>query len=233
MELFTLQTVWAFLAIILIDIVLAGDNALVIGMAANRLPEHLRKRAIFWGTFGAIAIRFASVAALTYLLLIPGLRAIGAVALVWIGWQLVHDAGTHEIDAKHTFWGALSTIIVADAVMGIDNALGIAAAADGNFVLVIAGLLISVPIILFGATMVSRILARWPNTVFAGSFVLFVVAMLMFMKEPLLAAWWAALTPWATALVPWAVALVITAVQYNQARLQLHKKYLFKQSHNN
>jgi len=228
MELFTIQALWAFLAIILIDIVLAGDNALVIGMAANKLPEHLRKKAIFWGTFGAIAMRFVSVAALTYLLLIPGLRAIGAAALVWIGWKLVFDAGEHNVNARDTFWGALSTIIVADAVMGIDNALGIAAAADGNFVLVIAGLLISVPIILFGATMVSKILQRWPDTVFAGSFVLFAVAMLMLMKEPLMATWWAGLVPWVAVVMPWAFALVVTAVQYNQARLHLHKRYLFK-----
>jgi predicted tellurium resistance membrane protein TerC len=114
--------------------------------------------------------------------------------------------------------------------MGIDNALGIAAAADGNFVLVIAGLLISVPIILFGATMVSKLLQRWPDTVFLGSFVLFAVAMLMLMKEPLMAAWWAGLVPWAAAIVPWAVALVITAVQYNQSRLHLHKKFLFRRS---
>jgi YjbE family integral membrane protein len=228
MELFTLQALWAFLAIILIDIVLAGDNALVIGMAANKLPPDLRKKAIFWGTFGAIAIRFVSVAALTYLLMIPGLRAIGAAALIWIGWKLVFDHGEHNIEAKDTFWGAISTIVVADAVMGIDNALGIAAAANGNFILVVAGLLISVPIILFGATLVSKILTRWPDTVFVGSFVLFAVAFLMLMKEPLLVAWWAGLVPWAAAIVPWAAALVITAVQYNQARLHLHKKYLFR-----
>ncbi len=228
MELFTLQALWAFLAIILIDIVLAGDNALVIGMAANKLPPELRKKAIFWGTFGAIAIRVLSVAALTYLLLIPGLRAIGAAALVWIGWKLVFNNDEHNIEAKDTFWGAISTIVVADAVMGIDNALGIAAAANGSFVLVIAGLLISVPIILFGATMVSKILQRWPDTVFAGSFVLFAVAMLMLMKEPLMAAWWAQLEPTVARILPWLAALVITAVQYNKARLHLHKKYLFK-----
>jgi len=228
MELLSLQALWAFLAIILIDIVLAGDNALVIGMAANKLPDHLRKKAIFWGTFGAIAIRFVSVAALTYLLMIPGLRAIGAAALIWIGWRLVFNHDDHNIEAKDTFWGAIGTIVVADAVMGIDNALGIAAAADGSFVLVIAGLLISVPIILFGATMVSKILQRWPDTVFIGSFVLFAVAMLMLMKEPLMAAWWAGLVPWAVAIVPWAVAVVITGLQYNKARLHLHKRYLFK-----
>ena len=232
MELFTLQALWAFLAIILIDIVLAGDNALVIGMAANKLPDHLRKRAIFWGTFGAIAIRFVSVAALTYLLMIPGLRAIGAAALIWISWKLVFNQGEHNVNAKDTFWGAIGTIVVADAVMGIDNALGIAAAANGNFVLVIAGLLISVPIILFGATMVSRILQRWPDVVFVGSFVLFTVAILMLMKEPLMASWWAVglagLMPWAAAILPMVVALVITAVQYSKARLHLRKRYLFK-----
>ena len=231
MELFTLQALWAFLAIVLIDIVLAGDNALVIGMAANKLPPELRKKAIFWGTFGAIAIRFLSVAALTYLLLIKGIRAIGAASLILIGWKLAFNNEEHNVEAKDTFWGAIGTIVVADAVMGIDNALGIAAAANGSFILVIAGLLISVPIILFGAGLVSKILEKYPDTVFIGSFVLFAVAMLMLMKEPLMANWWAGLVPWAAAIVPWAVALVITAVQYNKARLHLHKKFLFKQDH--
>lgn len=228
MELFTLQALWAFLAIVLIDIVLAGDNALVIGMAANKLPPALRKKAIFWGTFGAIAIRFVSVAALTYLLMIPGLRAIGAVALLWIGWKLAFNHEEHNVKAADTFWSALGTIVVADAVMGIDNALGIAAAANGNFVLIIAGLLISVPIILFGAGLVSKILQKFPDTVFVGSYVLFAVAFLMMMKEPLMADWWAGLVPWAAKLLPWLAALVITALQYNKARLHLHKRYLFK-----
>ena len=225
MELFTLQALWAFVAIILIDIVLAGDNALVIGMAANRLPPELRKRAIFWGTFGAIAIRFASVAALTWLLMIPGLRAIGAAALIWIGWRLAFDSEEKEVQASDTFWGAIGTIVVADAVMGIDNALGIAAAAQGNWVLIMAGLLISVPIILFGATLVSRLLTRWPDLVFLGSFVLFAVAFLMLMKEPLLTAWFSMLDPWVTGSLPWVASVVITAVQYNGSRLHLKKRY--------
>ena len=228
MELFTLQALWAFLAIVLIDIVLAGDNALVIGMAANRLPPELRKKAIFWGTFGAIAIRFISVAALTYLLMVPGLRAIGAAALLWIGWKLVFDSGEHEVKASDTFWGAIWTICVADAVMGIDNALGIAAAANGNWVLIIGGLLISVPIILFGAGLVTKILARWPDSIFVGSFVLFAVAFLMLMKEPLLANWWSGLNTPMTKILPWVAAGVITALQYNKARLHLHKRYLFR-----
>jgi len=228
MELLSIQALWAFLAIVLIDIVLAGDNALVIGMAANRLPPELRKRAIFWGTFGAIGIRFVSVAALTYLLMVPGLRAIGAVALLWIGWKLVFDNKDHEVKASDTFWGAIWTICVADAVMGIDNALGIAAAAQGDWTLIIAGLLISVPIILFGAGLVTKILQRWPDSMFLGSFVLFAVAFLMLMKEPLMATWWAGLDTWVAKPLPWLAAAVITAVQYNKARLHLHKRYLFR-----
>jgi YjbE family integral membrane protein len=215
-ELF-LASAWAILAIILIDIVLAGDNALVIGMAANRLPEHLRKRAIFWGTFGALAVRFASVAALTYLLMIPGLRLIGGVALLWIGWRLAFHNEDHKIEAKDTFWAAMSTIVVADAVMGIDNALGIAAAANGNWWFIIFGLLVSVPIIIFGSTMISRILTRWPDTVFIGSFVLFAVAVQMLLKEPVVEAWAAAMESWVRAGLPWVVATVITALQYKRA----------------
>lgn len=228
MELFTLQALWAFLAIILIDIVLAGDNALVIGMAANKLQPNLRKKAIFWGTFGAVAIRFVSVAALTYLLMIPGLRLIGAAALIWIGWKLAFNNEEHNIKAADTFWSAISTIVVADAVMGIDNALGIAAAAQGNFILVIAGLLISVPIILFGAGVVSKILQKYPDAVFLGSFVLFIVAFQMAIKEPLLTNWWGGLDHWVLATLPWTAGLVISAVQFNKARLHLTKKFLFK-----
>lgn len=185
-----LETTWAILAIILIDIVLAGDNALVIGMAANRLPEHLKKKAIFWGTFGAVAIRFASVAALTYLLMIPGLKLIGGLLLIYIAWTLVKTEKEHTVNAKTTFWGAITTIIVADAVMGVDNALGIAAAADGNFWLVIFGLLISVPIILFGSTVIAKILSKYPKSVYLGSFVLFVVACKMVSNEPIVEEQW-------------------------------------------
>ena len=230
MELLSLQALWAFLAIILIDIVLAGDNALVIGMAANKLPPELRKKAIFWGTFGAVAIRFVSVAALTYLLMIPGLRLIGGLALIYIGWKLVFDQHTDEsVESKTTLWGAISTIIVADAVMGIDNALGIAAAAHGDFGLVIFGLLISVPIILFGSSIVSKILSRWPDIVFVGSFVLFVVAFQMLFKEPLLASWLSGLPGWVVTTLPWTGGFTIMAVQYAKARLHLVKRYLFRQ----
>lgn len=215
-----IEAIWAVIAIILIDIVLAGDNALVIGMAANRLPDHLKKRAIFWGTFGAVAIRFVSVALLTYLLLIPGLRLIGGIALIYIGWKLAFNNNDHAVSAKDTFWGAISTIVVADAVMGIDNALGIAAAANGNFMLVVFGLLISVPIILFGSTVIAKLLEKYPDSVFVGSFVLFLVAIQMILKEPFVDTHIDPMHDWAEYSLPWAVALVLTVKQYYRARIK-------------
>ena len=215
-----IEAIWAVIAIVLIDIVLAGDNALVIGMAANRLPENLRRRAILWGTFGAVAVRFISVAALTYLLLIPGLRLIGGLALIYIGWKLAFQSNEHEIKSQDTFWSAIGTIVVADAVMGIDNALGIAAAANGNFGMVVFGLLISVPIILFGSTMIARLLQRWPDTVFVGSFVLFVVAVQMILKEPVVGDHIDPLHDVIEHSLPWLAAVVLTAKQYYRARIR-------------
>ena len=216
-----LETLWALLAIILIDLVLAGDNALIIGMAANQLPEHLRKKAIVWGTLGAVAIRFICVAALTYLLLIPGLRFIGGLMLIYIGWKLAFIDQEHNISARNTFWGAIATIVIADAVMGIDNALGIAAAANGNFILVVFGLLVSVPMILFGSHVVSELLKRWPNLVFVGSYVLFVVALQMMEREPFLTDWWHQLDPMVEPLAPFITALILTAKQYYRSKISI------------
>lgn len=215
-----IEIIWALLAIILIDIVLAGDNALVIGMAANRLPKELRQQAIFWGTFGAIAIRFLSVFLITYMLMIPGLRLIGGLALIYIGWKLAFNDNEHVISAKDTFWSAIGTIILADAVMGIDNALGIAAAANGSFVLVVIGLLISIPVILYGSQFISRLLEKYPDAVFIGSFVLFVVAVQMIMKEPVLGNWWAQLADWAERILPFVLATILTAKQYYRSRIK-------------
>lgn len=183
-----LELIWALGAIILIDVVLGGENAIVIAMASRRLPPDLRKRAMLWGTVGAVAVRFACVAALTYLLMIPGLRLIGGLALLYIAWQLVRDNSDqeHEVQAASTFWGAMATIVWADAVMGLDNALAIAGAAGGNWWLIIFGLLVSVPIILFGSTVVAKIMERWPRTIWVGAGVLVVVAGQMIYEEPLL-----------------------------------------------
>ena len=183
-----LELIWALGAIILIDVVLGGENAIVIAMASRRLPPDLRKRAMLWGTIGAVGVRFACVAALTYLLMIPGLRLVGGLALLYIAWALVRNTEEqeHEVQAASTFWGAMATIVWADAVMGLDNALAIAGAAGGNWWLIIFGLLVSVPIILFGSTIVARIMERWPKTIWVGAAVLVAVAAQMIWAEPLL-----------------------------------------------
>lgn len=220
-----IEIIWALLAIILIDIVLAGDNALVIGMAANKLPEHLKKKAIFWGTFGAIAIRLISVIALTALLATPGLKVFGGALLLYIGWKLAFSNDSHNVDAKDTFWGAIGTIVVADAVMGIDNALGIAAAAGGNYTLVIVGLLISIPIILFGSTIIVKLLDKYPKAVFLGSFVLFVVAFQMILKEPVISNWIDPLHDITEKVMPWVGAILLTAKQYYRAYIRPEKAH--------
>ena len=183
-----IELIWALGAIILIDVVLGGENAIVSAMASRRLAPHLRKRAMLWGTIGAVGVRFACVAALTYLLMIPGLRLIGGLALLYIAWQLVRDNGNdeHEVQAASTFWGAMATIVWADAVMGLDNALAIAGAAGGNWWLIIFGLLVSVPIILFGSTVVAKLIERWPKTLWLGATILVAVAGQMIWNEPLL-----------------------------------------------
>ena len=216
-----MEMIWALLAIILIDVVLGGENALVIAMAAKKLPEHLRKRAMLWGTIGAVGVRFASVAALTYLLLIPGLRLIGGIALIYIAWKLTTNNEDHSnVKTATTFWGAMATIIWADAVMGLDNALAIAGAAGGNWWLIIFGLLVSVPIILYGSTLVAKIMEKYPDSIFVGAFVLYVVAIKMILGEPIVDAYVDPMHDLAEYGLPWIGALVLTAKQYYRTRIR-------------
>jgi YjbE family integral membrane protein len=150
MELFSAEFFSALFAIIIIDLALAGDNAIVIALAARELPPALQKRAILWGTFGAIAVRVVMTMAVVWLLGIPGLMAAGGAILVWIACKLLKPQGGqggHEVKSAATFWGAMQTIVIADAAMGLDNVLAVAGAAHGSFALVVIGLLISIPIV--------------------------------------------------------------------------------------
>jgi YjbE family integral membrane protein len=178
----------ALLAIILIDLVLAGDNAIVIALAARNLPAHLQKKAIVWGTVGAIAVRSVMTLAVVWLLKIPGLMLVGGLALLWIAYKLLAGEGGDEHDGPvaSTFWGAMKTIVVADALMGIDNVLGVAGAAHGSFDLVVIGLLVSVPIVVFGSTVVLKLVERFPVIVQIGAAVLAFTAAKMVVGEPLL-----------------------------------------------
>jgi YjbE family integral membrane protein len=179
----------ALLAIILIDLVLAGDNAIVIALAARNLPAHLKTKAIIWGTVGAIVVRSAMTVGVVWLLKIPGLMGIGGAALLWIAYKLIaEDGGEDEHGAAATtFWGAMKTIVIADALMGVDNVLGVAGAAHGAFDLVVLGLLISVPIVVFGSKVVLKLVERFPIIIQLGAAVLAFTAAKMIVHEPLLA----------------------------------------------
>lgn len=178
----------ALLAIVLIDLVLAGDNAIVIALAARNLPPHLKKKAILWGTVGAIVVRSAMTVGVVWLLKIPGLLLVGGLGLLWIAYQLLADTGENDDHGPTatTFWGAMKTIIVADALMGVDNVLGVAGAAHGAFDLVIVGLLLSVPIVVFGSSVVLRLVERFPAIIGLGAAVLAFTAAKMVVGEPLL-----------------------------------------------
>jgi YjbE family integral membrane protein len=188
MELFSTPWWSALLAIVLIDLVLAGDNAIVIALAARNLPQHLQKKAIMWGTVGAIAVRSMMTLVVVWLLKIPGLMLVGGLGLVWIAYKLLADQGSGEHDSPvaSTFWGAMKTIVVADALMGIDNVLGVAGAAHGAMDLVIIGLLISVPIVVFGSQLVLKLVERFPIIIKLGAAVLAFTAAKMIISEPLL-----------------------------------------------
>ena len=189
MELFSAPWWSALLAIILIDLVLAGDNAILIALAARNLPPELQRKAILWGTVGAIVVRSLMTLCVVWLLQIPGLMLVGGLGLLWIAYQLLGEQpGDHEGAAGPTnFWGAMKTIVVADALMGVDNVLGVAGAAHGAMDLVVLGLLISIPIVVFGSSLVLRLVERWPVIIQLGAAVLALTAAKMVLGEPLLA----------------------------------------------
>ena len=179
----------ALFAIVVIDLVLAGDNAIVIALAARNLPAHLRKRAVIWGTVGAIGVRAVLTLVVVWLLQVPGLQAIGGALLVWIAYRLLVDSSSkdsHGVSAATGFWGAMKTIIVADALMGLDNVLAVAGAAQGSFVLVVLGLVISVPIVIWGSQLILKLVERYPAVVYLGAGVLAWTAVKMVVSEPLL-----------------------------------------------
>ena len=188
MELFSPEFFSALLAIVVIDLVLAGDNAIVIAMAARNLPAHLQKKAIVWGAVGAIAVRSAMTLVVVYLLKIPGLMLIGGLLLVWIAYKLLTPAkdedGGHN-NASTSFWGAMKTIVIADAVMGLDNVLAVAGASHGSYILVVLGLLISIPIVIWGSTQILKLVERYPSITYIGAGVLAWTAAKMMISEPM------------------------------------------------
>ena len=184
---------WSALgAIIVIDLVLAGDNAIVIALAARNLPKELQRRAIIWGTAGAVVVRASLTVAVLWLLEIPGLMLAGGILLAWIGYKLLagnENGSEHEVAPAKNFWGAMRTIVVADAVMGLDNVLAVAGAAHGSVLLVVMGLVISIPIVVWGSTLILHWIERFPGLLYLGGAVLAWTAAKMILGEPLVEEW--------------------------------------------
>lgn len=188
MEFLEVATWLAIGRIIIIDILLAGDNAVVIGMAASKLSSDLQKKAILWGTVGAIALRllFATVLveALSY---IPALHIIGGLVLLWIAVQLLLGGDEEEnIAAKTKLLPAIGTIVMADAMMSIDNVLGVVGASQGHIEFVVVGMLITVPLVVYGSTIFASIINRFPSILYAGGMLLGWVAGEMLVEDALL-----------------------------------------------
>lgn len=180
----------ALFSIILLDLVLGGDNAILIGLAARNLPEKQQKKAIIFGTAGAIVIRSTLTLVAVWLLSIPGLRLAGGILLLWIAYKLlIDDKGHEDVKAGDSMWAAIRTIIIADAIMGLDNVLAVAGAAHGSYVLVVFGLLVSIPIVVWGSTLVIKAINRFPIIIDLGAAVIAYTASKMIMEEPIIHAY--------------------------------------------
>jgi len=191
MELLTDPAFWLAVGqIILIDILLGGDNAIVIALACRGLPEHQRRQGIFWGTMGAIVIRIALIGVALTLLGIPFLKLFGAALLLWIGVKLLtEEDDDHEVDASEKLWGAVKTIVLADLVMSVDNVIGVTAAAeagggDHKLILVVLGLLVSIPVVVWGSTFVIRLMDRFPWVITLGGMIMGWIAGTMAVTDP-------------------------------------------------
>ncbi len=202
--------------IIAIDILLGGDNAVVIALASRRLPAQQRTQAIFWGMFGAVALRVVLIFFALQLLSIPWLKIAGGLLLLWIGIKLLwpqDEDGGHEINASTHLLGAIKTIVLADAVMSLDNVIGIAGAAKGHLALVVFGLVVSVPIIVWGSRFVLVLMDRFPVVILGGAALLGWIAGEMIAHDVMLAERYAVLAPGVYAYsAPLAGALLVIAI---------------------
>jgi YjbE family integral membrane protein len=178
-----LQIVW-------IDLLLSGDNAVVIAMACRSLPEEQRRWGIILGTGAAVLLRIVFAAVIVQLLALPYVHIVGGVLLLWIAVQLaLNEHAQHKVKARATLFGAVATIVIADGVMSLDNVVAIAGASRGSLELMIFGLLLSVPLIVFGSTLLLRLLDRLPIIAWGGAALLGWIAGEMIAAEPFIDRW--------------------------------------------
>jgi YjbE family integral membrane protein len=199
----------ALLGIVLIDLVLSGDNAIVIGMAVRNLPPRQKRVAILGGTAGAVALRVILTALAALLLRVPLLQAAGGLVLVWITYRLLRSSGQADgaDHASDSFGQAIRMIILADVSMSIDNVLAVGAAAQGDLVLLLFGLSLSLAIIMAGGSLVATLLGKLPWLVYVGGGVLLILAGEMIAEDHFLAPY-LGYAPW----LPWAISAGLAAL---------------------
>src|SRR5215470_76713 len=190
-ELITSQFWLGLLAIIWVNIILSGDNAVVIALAARSLPEKQQKLAIFWGAAAAVVLRIILTVVAVELLKLPYLKLIGGALLFWIAIKLLvpeDDDGDDVAGSSHLI-GAIKTILIADLVMSLDNVIAVAAVAKGSFVLLVLGLVISIPLVVYGATMLMKLMERYPVIITVGAALIGYVAGEMLVTDPVVIGW--------------------------------------------
>lgn len=207
----------SLLIIIMIDLVLAGDNAIVIAMAARNLPKDKQKKVIIYGMIGAVIIRILATLIAVRLLSLPWLMLVGGVLLTWIAYKLLVQEEKKEIEAKNSVGAAIGTIILADMTMGLDNVLAVAGAAGGNQWLVIIGLLISIPIIVWGSTLFIRLIERYPVIIYFGAGILAFTAGKMLVEDKVFASFFSEHIVLKWIIVASVIAIVIIAGKLKEA----------------
>jgi YjbE family integral membrane protein len=202
--------------IIVINLLLSGDNAIVIALACRNLPPNQRKWGVIWGALAAVLLRIVLTFFAITLLTLPWLKLVGGVLLVWIGVKLIADdsGGEHEVQASDKLMAAIWTILVADLVMSVDNVLGVAAAARGSLLLLVFGLVLSIPIVIGGSQIIMKLIERFPLLVVAGGGLLGYVAAEMMITDPVVADWVKAQGPWLQWAAPIAGILVVIGPAY-------------------
>ncbi|KOR88402.1 TerC family protein [Paenibacillus solani] len=206
---------WVVLGqILLINLVLSGDNALVIAMASKDLPEIHRKRAVWIGTVGAVILRCILSFVAVLLLKIPFLQAGGALLLIWIALKLIMQNEQEELHLGRalTLWAAIQTILIADFVMSLDNVLAIAGLANGDLALIVIGILLSIPIVVWGSGMIARLLHKYPLLLYIGAGVLAYTAGEMLIQDVSVGLFLASWMPDAHHMLPLVIAGVVVLI---------------------
>ena len=218
---------WIGLGVIIwVNIILSGDNAVVIALAARSLPKHQQKQAIFWGAGAAVVLRIVLTIVAVKLLEFPFLKLVGGAALLWIAVKLLvpEDGGDGEIESSSNLVGAIKTILIADLVMSTDNVIAVAAAAKGSITLLVLGLLISIPIVVFGAAMLMVLMERYPIIITLGAAILGWTAGEMAVTDPAVADWVRANAHWLDWGAPIAGAIFVVVVGKWLARRKSSKQ---------